>query len=186
MKRTFDIVLALISLILLALPILIIAIAIKTNSKGPVVYWSDRIGKQGVIFKMPKFRSMQIGTPLIESNLIGSFKSFVTPLGLFLRRTSMDELPQLFSILKGDMSFVGHRPLIPSQNELITLRSKYGINNKLPGLTGWAQINGRDILPTKKKIALELEYLDRCSLWFDIKIIYITLFKVIKGEDISH
>ena len=186
MKLFFDIFLVIVILILLAIPILLIAIAVRFTSKGPVLYWSNRIGKDNRIFKMPKFRSMLIGTPAVATHLLNNPDSFLSPIGGFLRRSSLDELPQLFSVLKGDMSFVGPRPALFNQIDLISLRRDEGIDKILPGITGWAQVNGRDELSISNKVALDLEYLNNQSFWFDIKILWMTFMKVIKRQGVSH
>ena len=186
MKLFFDIFLVIVIIILLAIPILLIAIAVRFTSKGPVLYWSNRIGKDNRIFKMPKFRSMLIGTPAVATHLLNNPDSFLSPIGGFLRRSSLDELPQLFSVLKGDMSFVGPRPALFNQIDLISLRRDEGIDKILPGITGWAQVNGRDELSISNKVALYLEYLNNQSFWFDIKILWMTFMKVIKRHGVSH
>jgi O-antigen biosynthesis protein WbqP len=165
---------------------LLIAIAVRLTSEGAVVYWSDRVGKNNVIFKMPKFRSMRIGTPDVATHLLGNPDSYLSPIGGFLRSTSLDELPQLYSILKGDMSFVGPRPALFNQNDLITLRTENGVNNLFPGITGWAQVNGRDELSITDKVDLDVEYVHYQSFWFDMKILWMTLLKVIKRDGVSH
>jgi O-antigen biosynthesis protein WbqP len=173
-------------LILLLIPLLIISILILFTSKGPVIYWSDRIGKNSVIFKMPKFRTMKVNTPQVSSDMLEDFDTHISLLGGFLRRTSLDELPQVFSILKGDMGFVGPRPALFNQFELISLRKIHGIDKLVPGITGWAQINGRDNLSDAAKVALELEYMANKSFWLDIKILLVTIFKVMSKEGVSH
>ena len=159
---------------------------VKLTSKGSVLYWSDRVGKNNTIFKMPKFRSMKVDTPVVATHLLDDPKSVLTPVGDFLRKSSLDELPQLWCILKGDMSFVGPRPALFNQDDLITLRTEKGVHVLVPGLTGWAQINGRDELPIPHKVALDVEYLRHQSLWLDIKIIWLTFIKVIKKDGVSH
>lgn len=165
---------------------LLIAILVRLTSEGPVLYWSERIGKKNVIFRMPKFRTMRLDTPVVATHLMENPASFLSPIGLFLRRTSLDEFPQLLSILKGDMSFVGPRPALYNQVDLITLRTEKGVNQLVPGLTGWAQVNGRDELPLHEKVDLDLEYHQRRSFLFDLKILWRTFLKVIKSEGISH
>lgn len=165
---------------------LIVAIAVRFTSKGPIIFWSERAGQNNVMFRMPKFRSMRRGAPNLPTYMIKNPSQILSPIGLFLRRTSLDELPQLFVILKGDMSFVGPRPVIFSESELIDLRAKNGVSKLLPGLTGWAQVNGRDSLSVIEKVNLDKEYLDRQSFLFDLKIIWITFLKVLRREDISH
>ena len=186
MKRLFDLILALVAVLLLLLPIIMVAVLVKLSSKGPVLYWSDRVGKNNIIFKMPKFRSMKVDTPAVATHLLTDSKSVLTPAGDFLRKLSLDELPQLWCILKGDMSFVGPRPALFNQDDLIALRTEKGVHALVPGLTGWAQINGRDELPIPKKVALDVEYLHHQSLWMDIKIIWLTFIKVIKKDGVSH
>jgi len=186
MKRTFDLLLSIMLLVFLAAPMLIISIAVLVSSKGPVLYWSDRVGKNNKIFKMPKFRSMLMSTPTIATHLLDNPETYLTPIGGFLRRTSLDEIPQLFSVLIGDMSFVGPRPALFNQKDLIDLRLEKGINNLLPGVTGWAQVNGRDDLSIPDKVALDLEYLNRKSFWFDIKILWMTILSIAKNEGVSH
>ena len=186
MKRLFDILLALIALSVLLIPSLIIAIAVKLTSKGPVLYWSDRVGIHNSIFKMPKFRSMKIDTPTVATHLLKDPKSMLTPIGNFLRKSSLDELPQLWCILKGDMSFVGPRPALFNQDDLVQLRTESGVDKLPPGLTGWAQVNGRDELPIPQKVALDVEYLSKKGFWFDIYIIWLTFLKVIKRDGVSH
>jgi O-antigen biosynthesis protein WbqP len=186
MKRLFDLLMAAILLILLAVPMLLIAIAVLVTSKGPVLYWSDRVGQYNVIFKMPKFRSMRVDTPDVATHLMSNHKVFLLPIGTFLRRSSLDELPQLFSILKGDMSFVGPRPALFNQNDLVALRTEKEIDRLLPGVTGWAQVNGRDELSISDKVNFDLEYLNNQSFWFDLRILWRTLLKVIKKENVLH
>lgn len=186
MKRFFDIVLAMIIASLIALPFIVVWISVRLTSKGPALYWSDRVGRGNIIFKMPKFRTMKIGTPAVATHLLHDPKVYLTPIGSFLRKTSLDELPQLWSILKGDMSFVGPRPALFNQDDLIALRTEAGVDNLLPGLTGWAQVNGRDELPIPQKVSLDVEYMQRQSLLFDIKILWLTALKVLKRDGVSH
>ena len=186
MKRLFDLFLSCILLILLAIPMLLIVIAIRLTSKGPSLYWSDRIGKNNVIFQMAKFRSMRVETPSMATHLMTEPDAFLTPIGGFLRRNSFDELPQIISILKGDMSFVGPRPALYNQDDLILLRTEKGLNQLLPGLTGWAQVNGRDELSIPEKVKLDVEYMHKKSFWFDLKILWMTFLKVINSQGISH
>jgi len=186
MKRLFDLILAIILVIVLLLPMLLIMLAIRLTSKGPALYWSDRIGFDNSTFKMPKFRSMRLDTPQVATHLMRSPDKFLSPIGRFLRKTSLDELPQLLSILKGDMSFVGPRPALYNQEDLITLRSDYGLHKLLPGLTGWAQVNGRDNLSIPEKVMLEVEYMNKKSFWFDLKILWFTFLKVINRKGVSH
>ena len=186
MKRFFDIFLAVILIFFFIWLIIIIAISVRSTSKGPIIYWSSRVGQNNRIFKMPKYRTMRIDTPDIATHLMSNPKFYLSPLGGFLRSYSLDELPQLFSVLKGDMSFVGPRPALHNQDDLIALRSKKGINKLVPGITGWAQVNGRDDLSIPDKVGLDLEYLNCQSFWFDLKILWMTLLKVIGQNNISH
>jgi O-antigen biosynthesis protein WbqP len=186
MKRAFDLMLAVIAAVLLAWVFVLLALAVRLSSSGPALYWSDRVGRDNRIFKMPKFRSMRIDTPAVATHLLDNPKQWLTPIGSFLRKSSLDELPQLWSILKGDMSFVGPRPALFNQQDLIALRTEQGVHRLLPGLTGWAQVNGRDELPIPQKVALDVEYLHRQSLWFDIKIVWLTLIKVVARDGVAH
>ncbi|KKO61600.1 Undecaprenyl phosphate N,N'-diacetylbacillosamine 1-phosphate transferase [Janthinobacterium sp. KBS0711] len=186
MKKIFDFLLALLALCILLLPITIVALLVKITSTGPIVYWSDRVGRNNRIFRMPKFRTMLVGTPAVATHLLSDPRRYLTPIGSFLRKSSLDELPQLWSILCGDMSFVGPRPALFNQQDLIALRTQYGVDQILPGLTGWAQINGRDELPIPEKVKLDVEYLQRRSLAFDIKIIILTFIKVIRKDNVTH
>jgi len=186
MKRLFDLIIGLCAALVLALPILFVALVVRLTSKGPALYWSERVGQGNRIFKMPKFRSMRVGTPAIATHLLQDPKAYLTPIGSFLRRSSLDELPQLWSILKGDMSFVGPRLELFNQYDLITLRTENGIDKLVPGLTGWAQVNGRDELPIPAKVSLEMQYLENQSLVFDIYILWLTFIKVIKRDGVSH
>jgi len=186
MKRIFDLLLGVAILVLLVVPMLLISIAVRLSSKGPALYWSDRVGKNNKIFKMPKFRSMLVNTPDVATHLLNNPDSHLSPIGSFLRRSSLDELPQLFSVLKGDMSFVGPRPALFNQEDLIALRTERGVDKLLPGITGWAQVNGRDELSIPDKVALDTEYLNRQSFWFDMKILWMTFLKVIKRDGVSH
>lgn len=185
-KRILDLLLAAFSLVLLGIPLIIVAITVKATSKGPALHWSKRIGKNNKIFLMPKFRSMRIDTPQVATHLLTSPEQYLTPIGGFIRRTSLDELPQLISVLKGDMSFVGPRPALYNQNDLCELRTKYGIEKLKPGITGWAQINGRDELPIPVKVEFDKFYLHNSSTLLDIKIIILTALKVIKRDGVSH
>ena len=186
MKRSLDMLLALWASLLLALPLLLVALAVRLTSPGPALYWSDRVGRHNRIFKMPKFRSMRIGTPAVATHLLVNPDAHLTPIGSFLRRSSLDELPQLWSILVGDMSFVGPRPALFNQDDLVALRTAAGVHVLPPGLTGWAQINGRDELPIPEKVKLDVEYLQRRSLWFDIRILWLTFVKVLQRDGVSH
>jgi len=186
MKRLFDLTLALIALALLLLPIALVALAVRLTSTGPALYWSDRVGRHQRIFRMPKFRSMRVGTPAVATPLLSNPDSHLTPIGSFLRRSSLDEMPQLWSILKGDMSLVGPRPALFNQQDLIALREQHGVNDLLPGLTGWAQVNGRDELAIEQKVAYDTEYLQRQSLAFDLRILWLTVIKVLRREGVTH
>jgi O-antigen biosynthesis protein WbqP len=186
MKRSFDLFFGVMLLLFLAAPMLFTFIAVRLTSKGPAIYYSNRVGKNNKIFKMPKFRSMLIGTPVVATHLLGDSSSHLSSIGGLLRRSSLDELPQLFSVLKGDMSFVGPRPALFNQNDLIAMRTKKGVDKLLPGITGWAQVNGRDELSIPDKVALDVEYLNRQSLWFDTKILWKTFLKVMKRDGVSH
>ncbi len=186
MKRLFDFVLTLFVLIVFALPILIVAFLVRLTSFGPALYWSDRVGRYNIIFKMPKFRTMQVGTPAIATHLLSNSDQYLTPVGSFLRKSSLDELPQLWSILVGDMSFVGPRPALFNQDDLIKLRTEFGVDRLVPGLTGWAQINGRDELSISVKVQYEVEYLQKQSFWFDLKILGLTFLKVVRRAGVSH
>ena len=186
MKRLFDFLLGTLALIALALPAIVLAFMVRLTSPGPILYWSDRIGRHNRRFRMPKFRSMQIGTPVVATHLLSDPRVHLTPIGSFLRRSSLDELPQLWSILVGDMSFVGPRPALFNQDDLIAMRTVAGVHELVPGLTGWAQINGRDELPIPEKVKLDVEYLKRRSLLFDLRIIWMTFLKVIRRDGVSH
>jgi O-antigen biosynthesis protein WbqP len=185
-KRIFDLALAVLAAVVLALPVLLVALAVRLTSPGPALYWSDRVGRHNRIFRMPKFRSMRIGTPAVATHLLKDPKVYLTPIGSFLRKSSLDELPQLWSILVGDMSFVGPRPALFNQDDLIALRTERGVHELVPGLTGWAQINGRDELPIPEKVKLDVEYLQRQSLSFDIRILWLTFLKVVRRDGVSH
>ncbi len=186
MKRLFDLSLGTFALLLLGVPWIVVAILVKVTSHGSVLYWSDRVGRDNKIFRMPKFRSMRVGTPEVATHILSNPDSYLTPIGSFLRKSSLDELPQLWSILKGDMSFVGPRPALFNQFDLIALRTEYGVDKLIPGLTGWAQINGRDELPVPQKVSLDVEYLERQSFWFDLRIIIMTAVKVIQRDNVVH
>ena len=186
MKRVFDLVLGLMAAALLLLPIAVVALLVRLTSPGPALYWSDRVGRHNKIFKMPKFRSMRVGTPAVATHLLANPKAHLTPIGSFLRKSSLDELPQLWSILVGDMSFVGPRPALFNQHDLIELRTQKNVHTLVPGLTGWAQVNGRDELPIPQKVALDAEYLQRQGLWFDIQILWLTFLKVVQRDGVSH
>ncbi len=185
-KRLFDIAVALFAGLILLLPLLLTALLVKLTSPGPVLYWSERVGRHNRMFKMPKFRSMRVGTPALATHLLDNPQTWLTPVGSFLRKSSLDELPQLWSIFKGDMSLVGPRPALFNQHDLMALRTQYGVHELVPGLTGWAQINGRDELPIPQKVALDVQYLKRRSFWFDMKILILTFIKVVRHESVSH
>ena len=186
MKRLFDLALILFAAVVLAVPVAFVAMAVRLTSDGPALYWSDRVGRGNKLFKMPKFRSMRVGTPAVATHLLQDPNVYLTPIGSFLRKSSLDELPQLWSILVGDMSFVGPRPALFNQHDLIELRTQHGVDRLLPGLTGWAQVNGRDELPIPKKVELDLEYLRRQSLWLDLRILWMTAAKVLRRDGVSH
>ena len=186
MKRVFDILLGCLAGLVLVIPVLLVAMAVRLTSKGPALYWSDRVGRNNMIFKMPKFRSMQVGTPAVATHLLGQPQAHLTPMGSFLRKSSLDELPQLWSILRGEMSFVGPRPALFNQHDLIGLRTQAGVDKLLPGLTGWAQVNGRDELSIADKVALDVEYLQKKSLAFDVKIMILTVFRVLSRDNVTH
>ena len=186
MKRVFDVLLGCLAALILFVPVLLVAVAVRLTSKGPALYWSDRVGRNNVIFKMPKFRSMRVGTPAVATHLLDNPRAYLTPIGSFLRKSSLDELPQLWSILTGDMSFVGPRPALFNQQDLIAMRSEEGVHTLVPGLTGWAQVNGRDELPIPDKVKLDVAYLRRQSLWFDILILWLTFVKVLQRDGVSH
>lgn len=186
MKRLFDLTFAVFLISIFAILILVVAAMVRLTSPGPALYWSDRVGLRNKIFRMPKFRSMRLGTPPVASHLLANPQTYLTPIGPFLRKSSLDELPQLWCILVGDMSFVGPRPALFNQSDLIALRTAKGVDTLVPGLTGWAQINGRDELPIPDKVELDAEYLRRRSLWFDIRILWMTAVKVLRRDDVSH
>ena len=186
MKRLIDLVLGFVAAAVALVPIVVVAIMVRLTSSGPVLYWSERVGRYNVIFKMPKFRTMRVGTPAVATHLLPNPKANLTLIGSFLRKNSLDELPQIWSILVGDMTFVGPRPALFNQQDLIELRTEKNVHTLVPGLTGWAQVNGRDELSTPHKVALDAEYLQGQSLWFDIKILWLTFLKVIKRDGISH
>lgn len=186
MKRAFDLLLALAAAVVLAVPLVVIAALVRLTSPGPALYWSDRVGRGNAIFKMPKFRSMRMGTPAIATHLLSDPDAYLTPIGSFLRKSSLDELPQLWSILAGDMSFVGPRPALFNQHDLVLLRTQQGVHELLPGLTGWAQVNGRDELPIPDKVKLDVEYLQRQTLAFDVRILWMTFVKVLRRDGVSH
>jgi O-antigen biosynthesis protein WbqP len=186
MKRIFDLLLSLCLVPVLLLPILVIAVLVRLTSKGSALYWSDRVGVKNVIFRMPKFRTMRIDTPVMATHLLNDPDRYLTPFGKFLRKSSLDELPQLWSVFKGDMSFVGPRPALFNQDDLIALRTAKGVQRLIPGITGWAQINGRDDLPIPVKVEFDVYYLKHHSIMFDIKILFLTLLKVLRREGVTH
>nr|WP_315495527.1 sugar transferase [uncultured Rhodoferax sp.] len=186
MKRLIDLFLCVVALIMLSVPLVLVALAVKATSRGPVLYWSRRVGRNNVVFLMPKFRSMRVDTPTVATHLLTDAKVYLTPIGSFIRSTSLDELPQLWCIFLGDMSFVGPRPALFNQHDLISLRTIKGVHVLVPGLTGWAQINGRDELPIPQKVTLDEEYLHRRSFGLDLKIIALTFVKVLKRESVAH
>ena len=186
MKKIFDLLLCLCLIIVLSVPIIIIAVLVMLTSRGPALYWSDRVGLGNQLFRMPKFRTMRIDTPAVATHLLKEPDIYLTPIGRFIRKTSLDELPQLWSVLKGDMSFVGPRPALFNQEDLISLRTQKGVHQLIPGITGWAQINGRDDIPIPVKVEFDVHYLKHRSLMFDIKILFLTLFKVLRREGVTH
>jgi len=185
-KRLFDLVLGLILVALLLVPILFLCVLVRLTSPGPALYWSDRIGQHNMTFKMPKLRSMRVGTPALATQLMANPKAHLTPIGIFLRKSSLDELPQLWSILLGDMSFVGPRPALFNQHDLIEMRTQKGVHTLLPGLTGWAQVNGRDELSIPQKVEFDIEYLQHQGFWLDIKILWLTILKVVQQDRVAH
>jgi len=186
MKRLVDLILAFWVTVVLGLPLVLVALLVKLTSAGPVLYWSDRVGRGKRIFRMPKFRTMRVGTPAVATHLLASPAAHLTPIGSFLRRSSLDELPQLWSILKGEMSFVGPRPALFNQDDLLELRLRHGVHELVPGLTGWAQINGRDELSIPEKVRLDAEYLQRRSLGFDLLILWRTMIKIVTRDGVAH
>jgi O-antigen biosynthesis protein WbqP len=186
MKRAFDLFLAIVAGLVLIVPIAITALLVRLTSPGPALYWSDRVGRHNRIFRMPKFRSMRVDTPAVATHLLKDADAYLTPIGSFLRKSSLDELPQLWSILRGDMSFVGPRPALFNQDDLIAMRTEHGVHELVPGLTGWAQVNGRDDLPIPVKVRLDVEYLQQRSFWFDLRIIAQTFINVIRRKGVQH
>lgn len=186
LKRCIDLIVAIAALLVLLIPLLLLSIAVRLTSPGPILYWSDRVGRFNRIFRMPKFRSMRIDTPAVATHLLENPGSWLTPIGSLLRKSSLDELPQLLSIIKGDMSFVGPRPALFNQDDLIALRTDAGVDKLLPGLTGWAQVNGRDELPIVDKVKLDVEYLHRQSILFDFRILWLTALKVLRRDGVAH
>ncbi len=186
MKRAIDLVLTLLALISLAGPMLAVAVAVKLSSRGPVLYWSDRVGRDNRIFRMPKFRSMRTDTPVVATHLLTDPQAWLTPIGPFLRKSSLDELPQLWSVLRGDMSLVGPRPALYNQHDLVAMRTQVSVHRLRPGLTGWAQVNGRDELPLETKVALDRWYLEHRSLALDLCILWRTALKVLRADGVTH
>ena len=186
MKRIFDLLLAIVATFIFLIPVVLVAVTVRLTSPGPALYWSDRVGRHNKIFKMPKFRSMRTGTPAVATHLLADAGTYLTPIGSFLRKSSLDELPQLWSILMGDMSFVGPRPALFNQQDLIELRTQQGVHELVPGLTGWAQVNGRDEIPIPDKVKLDAMYLRDQSMTMDIRILWMTLIKVVNRSNVSH
>lgn len=186
MKRIFDVTLALLVSPVVAVPMVLIALALKLTSKGPVLYWSDRVGRNNKMFRMPKFRSMRTDAPEVATHLLCNSADYVTSIGSFLRKTSLDELPQIYSVLKGDLSVVGPRPALHNQDDLVTMRTERGVHELRPGLTGWAQVNGRDDLPIPVKVEYDCEYLHKKTFLLDLKILFLTLTTVIRGDGVTH
>ena len=186
MKRTFDLLASLLALLILCVPLLLLALMVAITSKGPILYWSDRVGQHNRIFRMPKLRTMKVGTPAVATHLLANPLGQLTTVGGFLRRTSLDELPQLWSIFTGDMSLVGPRPALFNQSDLIEMRTQAGVHLLVPGLTGWAQVNGRDEIALSDKVQLDTEYLQRQSFGFDLHILWLTVRKVVRREGITH
>jgi len=186
LKRFFDLAMASFLLCFLSIPILVVGLLVRLTSKGPVLYWSDRVGRYNEIFRMPKFRTMRVDTPAVATHLMENPGIYLTSIGSFLRKFSLDELPQLYSILKGDISFVGPRPALYNQDDLVELRTGKGIHKLIPGITGWAQVNGRDELPIPVKVEFDEYYLKNRSFLFDLKILWMTLVKVVRREGVAH
>ena len=186
MKRMLDLVVTLVALVVFAIPMIFVALAVRFSSRGPVLYWSDRVGRNNVVFAMPKFRTMRVDTPVLATHLLQDPASFLTPIGSFLRKSSLDELPQLWCILIGNMSLVGPRPALHNQHDLLDARTAAGVHALVPGLTGWAQVNGRDEVPMEVKVGYDVEYLTKRSFWLDVKILFLTFWKVVMVKDIAH
>ncbi len=186
MKRLMDLAIGIVAAVILAVPIAVISVVVSATSPGPALYWSDRVGRNNKIFRMPKFRTMRVGTPAVATHLLTDPNVHVTSVGRFLRRTSLDELPQLWSILRGDMSFVGPRPALFNQDDLIALRTQCGVHELTPGLTGWAQINGRDELSIPDKVKLDAEYVRRQSVFLDVRILTLTVLRALRGDGVAH
>ena len=186
MKRLFDLICVFLSGLVLVWPLIGVAIAVRLTSEGPILFWSQRVGCNNRLFWMPKFRSMLVETPNVATHLLDDPSAYLTPIGSFLRKSSLDELPQLWSIFRGDMSFVGPRPALFNQDDLIAERTRAGVHRIVPGLTGWAQVNGRDELPIPVKVQFDRDYLDKQTLWFDLKILWMTFQKVLRRSGVSH
>ena len=186
MKRIFDLASVILAVHLLLVPLALIALAVRVTSNGPILYWSDRVGRHNRIFRMPKFRTMRADTPTVATHMLVDAATWLTPIGAFLRKSSLDELPQLWSILIGDMTMVGPRPALFNQSDLIALRTALGVHSLTPGLTGWAQVNGRDELPIPQKVQFDVQYLSRQSFSFDIYILWLTVLKVVRGDGVAH
>lgn len=186
MKRLLDVLVTLVAVVIFAIPMILVGLAVRFTSRGPILYWSDRVGRNNVIFAMPKFRTMRVDTPVLPTHLLADASSYLTPIGSFLRKSSLDELPQLWCILIGDMSLVGPRPALHNQQDLLDARTAAGVHALVPGLTGWAQVNGRDEVPLEVKVAYDVEYLQRRSLLLDVKILLLTFWKVVMVKDIAH
>jgi O-antigen biosynthesis protein WbqP len=185
-KRIFDVLISALALLIFLIPMLLVAIAVGISSPGPILYWSDRVGRNNQVFRMPKFRTMRVNTPLLPTHLLNNPATFITPLGSFLRKSSLDELPQLYCIIMGHMSLVGPRPALYNQQNLIDARTALGVHTLMPGLTGWAQVNGRDELPLNLKVKYDKEYLDQKSFWMDLKILFLTVWNVLRVKDVVH
>jgi O-antigen biosynthesis protein WbqP len=186
MKRMLDVLVTLVAVVIFAIPMILVGLAVRFTSRGPILYWSDRVGRNNVVFAMPKFRTMRVDTPVLPTHLLADASSYLTPIGSFLRKSSLDELPQLWCILIGDMSLVGPRPALHNQQDLLDARTAAGVHALVPGLTGWAQVNGRDEVPLEVKVAYDVEYLQRRSLLLDVKILLLTFWKVVMVKDIAH
>jgi O-antigen biosynthesis protein WbqP len=186
MKRVLDLLVTLVAVVIFAIPMILVGIAVRFTSRGPILYWSDRVGRNNIVFAMPKFRTMRVDTPVLPTHLLADASSYLTPIGSFLRKSSLDELPQLWCILIGDMSLVGPRPALHNQQDLLDARTAAGVHDLVPGLTGWAQVNGRDEVPLEVKVAYDVEYLQRRSLLLDVKILLLTFWKVVMVKDIAH
>jgi O-antigen biosynthesis protein WbqP len=186
MKRMLDLLVTLVAVVIFSIPMILVGLAVRFTSRGPILYWSDRVGRNNIVFAMPKFRTMRVDTPVLPTHLLQDASSYLTPIGSFLRKSSLDELPQLWCILIGDMSLVGPRPALHNQQDLLDARTAAGVHALVPGLTGWAQVNGRDEVPLEVKVAYDVEYLQRRSLLLDVKILLLTFWKVVMVKDIAH